>query len=432
MATWLQQARIYTQPDLLVILLLGTISGLPFLLTLSTLSFWLAESGVNKTTIGLFMLVSLPYSLKFLWAPFTDYYSIPYLTRRLGKRRSWGLMGQAGLFLSLLWLAHCNPAHSILWTAASSFCVSFFSATQDIIIDAYRIEILKADKRGAGAALEAIGFRFGMLASGAGALYLAHTYSWRTAYLIMAGGVLLGMAVFCRIPEPQHGSTASSGSFSQANGTPGRHLRQWVRTLFIIPLKQLPQKQELACLLFFIFCFKMGDTVLNSMCAPFLCDLGFTKIEFANITKIFGITLMVFGSLIGGVMIHQLGIFQSTVMCVGLQCIAGLMYVIQSLAGYHTSILMITVGVESFCSGLVSAIFIAYISGFCRQPYTASHFTFLYSFGSFCRVFISALAGWGADHMGWTNLFLLTSAFSVPALCVLIKLMKLNQEKPVR
>jgi PAT family beta-lactamase induction signal transducer AmpG len=425
MASWLQQVKIYAQPQLLIILVLGMISGLPFLLTLSTLSFWLAESGVGKTTIGLFMLVSLPYSLKFIWAPFTDHFSLPYVTNRLGKRRSWALVSQAGLLVSLICLAHCHPAQSIALTAFSSFFVSFFSASQDIIIDAYRIEILKAENQGAGAALEAIGFRFGMLASGAGALYLAHTFTWRIAYLVMAMSTLIGIAVFSLIAEPAPKKITAIPH----NPKKTMSLRQWLHTLFVVPWKQLPKKRELLYLLVFIFCFKMGDTVLNAMGAPFLYDLGFSKIEFANITKVFGITLMVFGGLLGGMMIHQLGILQSTLMCIGLQGVSCLMFVIQSLVGHHLSVLVITVGVESFCSGMVSAIFIAYISNFCRQPYTASHFTLLYSFGSLCRVIISALAGWSADHMGWATLFLMTSAFILPAIYSLVKLTQLGDKK---
>jgi PAT family beta-lactamase induction signal transducer AmpG len=428
MTSWLKQLRIYTQPQLLIILVLGMISGLPFLLTLSTLSFWLAETGVSKTTIGLFMLVSLPYSLKFLWAPFADHFSVPLLTQKFGQRRSWGLLSQAGLFLSLIALAHCDPRNGITLIAISSFFVSFFSASQDIIIDAYRIEILKTENSGAGAALEAIGFRFGMLASGAGALYLAHTFSWKFAYIVMAVGIIFGMIFFCLIAEPKQRKSIPTPATQNSS----RSLREWLHTLFIVPWIQLPKKRELIYLLAFIFCFKMGDTVLNAMCAPFLCDLGFSKIEFANITKVFGITLMVIGGLVGGVMIHRLGILQSTIMCVGLQGISCLMYVIQSLVGYHLNVLIITVGVESFCSGMVSAIFIAYISNFCRQPYTASHFTLLYSFGSLCRVVISTLAGWTADSIGWTSLFLITSVFILPAIYILIKLVHLNEENEDR
>ncbi len=275
----------------------------------------------------------------------------------------------------------------------SSFFVAFFSASQDIIIDAYRIEILKADNGGAGAAMEAIGFRFGMLASGAGALYLAHTFTWRIAYLTMAVGILLGMIVFCCIAEPTH-KKITPLAHRRKKTTPLR--RQWLHALFVMPWAQLPRRRELIYLLIFIFCFKMGDTVLNAMGAPFLYDLGFSKIEYANVTKIFGITLMVFGGLIGGVMIQQLGILQSTVMCVGLQGVSCLMFVIQSLVGHHLSVLMITVGVESFCSGMVSAVFIA---------------------------------GWSADHIGWTPLFLITGAFILPAVYILIKLVQLDENK---
>lgn len=425
MTTWLRQIRIYKQPQLLTIFLLGIISGLPFLLTLSTLSFWLAESGINKTTMGLFILVSVPYSLKFLWAPFTDYFSLPYFTKRLGIRRSWGLASQTGLLFSLIVLAHCDPSQSIAFTAISAFCVSFFSASQDIVIDAYRIEILKADSSGAGAALEAIGFNFGMMTSGAGALYLAHAYTWRIAYLTMTLGVICGMIIFCRIKEPHH-TKVTPLLRKNKTSMPWRH---WLHNLFIVPWSQLSQKNALIYCFAFIFCFKMGDTVLNAMCAPFLCDLEFSKLEYATVTKIFGIGLMVFGGLMGGIIIHQFGILQSTIMCVCLQSISCLMFAIQSLIGHHLGVLIITVGVESFCSGMTSTIFIAYISSLCRQPYTATHFTLLYSFGSFCRVIISTLAGWSADRLGWTPLFLASSTLIIPALYILMKLTQLEKQK---
>lgn len=423
MTSWLRQARIYTHPQVLAIFFLGIVSGLPFLLTLSTLSFWMAESGINNTTIGLFVLVSLPYSLKFLWAPFLDHFSLPYLTKRFGQWRSWALLSQLGLIISLVFLAYRDPSQEIAFTALTSFLVAFFSASQDIVIDVYRIETLKAELCGAGAALEAIGFRLGMLASGAGALYLAHTFSWCTAYLTMAVGIIFGMLLFCCIAEPTQKKVISLARHQKKSLS----IRQQLYALFIAPWSQLPGKKELVYLLAFIFCFKAGDTVLNAMCAPFLCDLGFSKIEFANITKIFGITLMVFGGLISGIMIHQLGILQSIIMCLVLQGISCLMFVIQSLVGHHLNVLMITVGVESFCSGMISAVFIAYISSFCRQPYTASHFTLLYSFGSFSRVIISVLAGWSADHIGWSSLFLITGIIILPAVYILVKLTQLNE-----
>lgn len=401
------------------ILILGIISGLPFLLTLSTLSFWLTEAGISKTKIGLFMLASLPYSVKFLWAPFLDQIHLPYFASRLGQRRSWLILAQICLIFSLISLGSCSPNESIFSTAIMAFLVSFFSATQDTIIDAYRIEILSEKNRGFGAALESIGFRFGMLASGAGALYLATLWSWQFAYWSMAFGIFLGMISVFFIKEPSRKKIISLSLRSELPPS----FKTRMRNLFLVPWSHLAiNRKELLYLLAFVFFFKMGDTVLNAMSAPFICDLGFSKIDFANVSKVFGITLMVFGGLAGGVMIHHVGTSQSIVMCLGLQAISCLMFAIQSLAGYHLGILMITVGVESFCSGLSAAVFIAFLSGFCCQPHTASHFTLLYSFGSLSRVITSVSAGWMADYISWTSLFLISATAIIPTLFFLNKL----------
>lgn len=404
---------------LTAILILGVISGLPFLLTLSTLSFWLTEAGISKTTIGLFMLASLPYSIKFLWAPFLDQVQVPYLALKFGQRRAWLILTQICLILSLVGLGNCSPEQSIPMTAVMAFLVSFFSATQDIIIDAYRIEILSEKNKGMGAAFESIGFRLGMLASGAGALYLASLWSWQFAYWSMAVGILLGMIGILFIEEPDRKKIVKLSERLEISPS----FRTHMRNLFVTPWSHLAvNRKELIYLLAFVFFFKMGDTVLNAMSAPFICDLGFSKVDFASVSKVFGITLMVFGGLAGGIMIHHVGILQSIILCVGLQGISCLMFVIQSLAGYHLGILMITVGVESFCSGLSAAVFIAFLSEFCSQPHTASHFTLLYSFGSLCRVITSALAGWMADCVSWTCLFFITCLAIVPALIFLNKL----------
>jgi MFS transporter, PAT family, beta-lactamase induction signal transducer AmpG len=417
-------AQLLKQKQLLCIFLLGFVSGVPFLLTLSTLSFWLTESGVNKSIIGSFMLISLPYSFKFLWAPLMDHFKLPILTGCFGQRRGWALAMQAGLIIALWILGSTNPAESIWPTAISAFFVSFFSASQDIVIDAYRIEILAEQQRGTGAALETIGFRFGMLSSGAGALYLAALFDWQTAYHLMALCVVVGMVTVLMMPEPKSQKVISF----PPNGMQKTSLLNKLRPLLWLPWQQLIQSRTLIPLLLFIFCFKMGDTVLNAMSAPFLCDLGYSKIEFASVSKVFGITLMVIGGLTGGYMIHQLGMIQSAVLCSILQAVSCLMFAIQSLVGYDCSVLMITVGTESFCSGLVSAVFIAYLSGFCCQPHTASQFTLLYSFGSLCRVITSAAAGWIADQTSWTLLFLLVSLALFPTLSLLSRISQ-QQEK---
>lgn len=410
----------YTRIDhkVLRIFALGFVSGLPFLLTLSTLSYWLAEQGISKTAIGLFMIVSLPYSFKFIWAPLTDHVAIPYLTKRIGNRRSWLLSSQILLTLSIFIMGFCDPSKSLFVLGCVATCVSFFSATQDIVIDAYRIETICEKNCGTAAAFETIGFRFGMLISGAGALYLAHLVDWKTAYHAMACLSACTIFLTLSIPEPTVKNLVKI-DFQKSY----KKLSERLTAYLLLPIRQFNAENNLSTILLFIFFFKLTDTILNSMSAPFLCDIGFSKIEFANVSKVFGISLMVIGGLLGGLMIQRLGIYQSAVMCVALQAMSTLMFTVQALVGYDTSVLIITVGAESLCSGMTSTIFIALLSGFCMQPHTASHFTLLYSFGSLSRVCTSALAGWLADHISWSLLFLGCFGVLVPTILLLNRIL---------
>ncbi len=412
--------NVYNRVDqrILRIFALGFVSGIPFLLTLSTLSYWLAEEGASKTAIGLFMIVSLPYSFKFIWAPLTDHVSIPYLTNRLGNRRSWLLISQILLTFSIFIMGFCHPGENLLLLGCIATCVSFFSATQDIVIDAYRIETICSQNCGTAAAFETIGFRFGMLISGAGALYLAHLVDWQTAYHTMACLSTFAILLTLSIPEPTT-KTVVKINFQQSY----KKFSERLTAYLLIPIRQFNAQNKLGTILLFIFAFKLTDTILNAMSAPFLCDIGFSKIEFANVSKVFGISLMVVGGLLGGLMIQRLGIYQSAVMCATLQATSALMFTVQALVGYDTSVLIITVGAESLCSGMTSTIFIALLSGFCMQPHTASHFTLLYSFGSLSRVCTSAVAGWLADHTSWSLLFLGCSVALIPTIFLLSKIL---------
>jgi len=308
------------------ILLLGFASGVPFLLTLSTLSFWLTESGIDKTTIGLFMLISIPYSLKFVWAPLVDCTPIPFLSKRLGQRRGWALFSQIGLIISIITLGYCNPAESIIKTALSAFCVAFFSATQDIVYDAYRIEIIKDRNGGIAAALESIGFRMGMLVSGAGALYLASMFDWKTAYHLMAGTILIGVITVLVMPEPIQQKEKSKPH----QNTVLLQIKQHHFSI-IEPWRQFADKHLFLKLGLFILCFKLADAVMNSMSAPFLYDLGFSKTDFANISKVFGIVLMIIGGFSGGLIINRFGILNSIIFCVLLQGVSCIMFAIQAI-----------------------------------------------------------------------------------------------------
>jgi|APCry1669192647_1035423.scaffolds.fasta_scaffold04288_2 MFS transporter, PAT family, beta-lactamase induction signal transducer AmpG len=417
---------IYFHRPLLILLALGFVSGVPFLLTLSTLSFWLTEIRVSKSIIGLFMLASLPYSLKFLWSPFIDSFSIPYLTKFFSRRKSWSLLAQAGILISIMALGLSNPAKNLYLTGIFAFLVSFFAATQDIITDTYRIELLHEKSTGAGAAMESIGFRLGMLTSGAGTLYLAACLGWSAAYCVTALTGTLGVLAILMLKDPPLENTKQE--IKAKTKQPLNLLNSFYQT-YSNSWKHLLKKPYFPYLLMFIFCFKMGDTVLNSMSTPFLYELGFSKIEYANISKFFGISMMVSGGLIGGILIHQLGITQTLVMCATLQTLSCLMFMIQAQVGHVLSALIITIAVESFCSGLCSTAFIAYLSKFCKSPFTASQFTLLYSVGSLSRVLISTGSGWVADTYGWMILFFLSSLFSIPILYLVVKI-KHQQRHP--
>jgi PAT family beta-lactamase induction signal transducer AmpG len=404
----------YFRKHVLLLLVLGFASGAPFLLTLSTLSFWLSEQQVSKSVIGLFILVTLPYSFKFLWAPILDYVSLPVLGRLFGPKKAWGLAAQVCLMVSIICLGHASPCTNLMHTAFWAFMVSFFSATQDTLVDTLRIELLTPQEVGPGASMETIGFRLGMMLSGAGTLYLAATYSWKMAYTLLSLTVIAGMVALFVIEEPPPAR--------RAQRNPQSLLRVYGHTWSI-----LLQKPYFIALVAFIFWFKMGDAVLNAMVSPFLCDLGFSKIEFANVSKFFGISLMVCGGFLGGIIINHLGLLQSAIFCAALQAISCLLFVIQAIVGHNITVLFITIGIESLTSGLASATFIALLSSFCHAPFSASHFTLLYSLGSLSRVVVSSLAGMVADALGWVALFSLTSLAAVPAIYSLYQVKRKNQ-----
>lgn len=404
--------RLYFNRHLFTLLILGFSSGVPFLLILSTLSFWLTEFHVSKSILGFLMVTSIPYSLKFLFAPYLETIHFPFLTKKLGVYKSWGLVSQIALVICIIGLGNCEPAHNLLLCALFSLVISFCSAIQDIAIDAYRLSLLSPmnDAKGLlgpGAAMESIGFRLGMLMSGAGTLYLASIFDWATAYTFTALTLVIGMLAFITAPK----STAVSPQ--NISKKPLYILSQCWKVLF--------KQSYFWPLVLFIMCFKIADTVLNSMSAPFLYELGFTKIEYAQVSKFFGISLMVAGGLVGGAVIQYLGLRQTIILCALVQTLSCLMFIVQGWAGHDMRILMLTMGVESLCSGLTSTAFIAYLSHFCKGDFYIGQFTLLYSLGSFSRVLVSALSGSFADLFSWTALFFLASTACIPVIYSLLR-----------
>lgn len=411
--TFLKSASLYREPRVLSILFLGFSSGLPFLLTLATLQVWLKELGFSKTTLGLFALTTIPYSLKFVWAPLLEYIKIPKLSEIFGPRKSWMLISQIALIVSIITLGQSDPSQGLLWTALAALGVSFFSATQDIVIEAYRIQLLDSHEVGAGAGASNLGYRLGMWVSGAGALYLASHFDWAVVYTMMAACMTLGIVTTLLIPEASTPLDADRPDDLKVvpfkKGTP--FLRRFDKAIFEIrycfkdSYNFLKAEKAWMVILGFIIFYKLIDTSLNVMMTPFLLEIGFSKVEIAHVGKSFGISAMIAGGLFAGILLATRPLFQILFLCIVLQGTSALFFTLQSLIGDNLVLLFATVGIEHFSSGMGAAAFITYLSHIACHRNAATHFAFLTSMASLVRVVISYLSGAAADHFEWNLYF---------------------------
>lgn len=413
----------YREPRLVAVLLMGFSSGLPLALTGATLSFWLAEIGVSLTTIGFFSLVGISYNFKFVWSPLIDRLPIPLLTARLGRRRGWALAIQIPLALAILALGLTDPRVGPAMTAAAAVIVAFLSASQDIVIDAYRIELLRPEEQGAGAAATQWGYRFGMLAAGAGALYSAAVGGWSFAYGLMAALMLVGIVTVWLTPEPE-----GLGSLEPLPGATGaERLRAWLRRAVLAPFIDLHRRAGtgvlIAILLFIIF-YKFGEALAGTMATPLYVSLGFAKVEVASIGKIYGLLATLAGLALGSLVVTRIGVFSALLVCGILQMLSNLMYVVQTWAGHDLVALSLTIGIENLTNGMGSAAFVTYLSGLCSVAFTATQYALLSSLAGVGRTILSAWGGKLASVLGWTPFFLLSTALCVPGLLLLLWIMR--------
>ena len=418
--SWLAALSVYRRPRLIAILLMGFSSGLPLALTFGTLSFRLAEIGVSRTTIGLYALVGISYSLKFLWSPLIDRMPVPLLTGRLGRRRGWALAIQPVLALAILALGLCDPRTAPLLTAFAAIAVAFLSASQDIVIDAYRIELLQPEEQGAGAAATQWGYRFGMLVSSAGALYAASFGGWRFAYALMAGLMAVGMATVWLTPEP-----SGIGEVEALPGAaPLAKVAAWLRRAVLAPFADLLTRPGAVAILAFVVLYKFGDALAATMSNPLYVWLGFTKVEVANIGKAYGFVASLAGLALGGVAVLRLGVFRALLISGAAQMLSNLLYILQAWAGHDLPVLALTIGVENLTGGMGSAAFVAYLSGLCSLDFTATQYALLSSLAVVGRTILSASGGALADAFGWTPFFAISTAACLPGLVLLLWLMR--------
>jgi len=348
-----------------------------------------------------------------------DRLKLPLLSKPLGQRRSWALLSQGILIFMLLGLGFSNPKDYILETALWAFGVSFCSAIQDIVIEAYRIEIIDEDQQGSAASSTYLGYRLGMMMSGAGALFLAATFSWQTAYIVMACFIGIGILTTLFSPSPKTLVFSPAPHLSLQHITSRNRFWEWLKSTYGPPLQELLRSYDWRVVLAFIFFYKVGDTALNVMNTPFLVELGFSKLEIAHVAKLFGISAMIAGGFMGGLFLNRFGILSGLILCASLQLLSSMMFIIQALVGYNLSVLVITIGVENLTCGLGAAAFIAYLSSLCSAPHTATHFALLSSFGSFARILLSIGAGFLADILPWPLFFTFTTFACLPCLILL-------------
>ena len=421
LSRWLAASAVYTRPRVIAVLLLGFSSGLPLALTGATLQAWMTDSGVDLTLIGIFALVGLPYSIKFVWAPLVDRVRLPLLARRLGHRRAWLLAIQALLALAVVGLGFTDPGAAPAATAALAVAVAFLSATQDIVIDAFRIETLETDQQGAGAAVYIGGYRIAMLASGAGALILAQVFDWQVTYLAMAALVGVGMATVLASREPEAADRAGEealrrGQVAHVLGAGGalRDAAGWLYTAVIAPFLEFLMRPGAIAVLLFVLLYKFGDALAGSMTTPFILTIGFTKIELAEIAKVYGFGATILGVILGGWTIRAIGIMKSLWIFGILQAGSNLMFAVQAWYGHDPLVLTATVAIENLAGGMGTAAFVAYLSALCNVAYTATQYALLSSFMSVGRTFLSSPSGWLVENLDWAAAWLWLTGSAAP------------------
>ncbi|WP_254434903.1 MFS transporter [Magnetospirillum sp. UT-4] len=433
-ADWRRAFAVYLDRRVVMVLLLGFASGLPLLLTFSTLSAWLKSEGISRTAIGIFALVGTPYALKFLWSPLIDRLPLPVLTRVFGRRRGWGLLIQVLLIVAVLALGATDPVGQLGRMAVLAVLVAFLSASQDIVIDAYRVELLDADQQGPGAGAVQTGYRLAMLAAGAGALYLASAFGWFAAYAAMAALLGVGMLVFLFGPEPAVKVSAATAEREAKAAEylaarphlkgPAAAVTAWLYGAVICPFADFVSRKGWLAVLALVIGYKLGEAMAGAMANTLYVELGFSLDEIATVSKVFGFGATIAGSLIGGALVTRLGVMRALLLFGVLQSLGNLFYVLQATAGHNVYALALCVAAENLTAGMAGSALVAYISGLCNAAYTATQYALLSSLTAVGRTLFASVSGKLADVLGWVDFFLLTTVATVPALLLLLWMMR--------
>lgn len=393
--------KVFTNFRMFMVLLLGFSSGLPLALTSGTMQAWLTDSKVDITTIGLFALVGLPYSLKMLWSPLVDRYSL----FGMGRRRGWLIFSQIGLVASIIVMSLMSPTYSIQTFAIAALFVAFFSSTQDIVIDAYRVEILDEDELGAGAGIYIMGYRIAMLVSGGVALALADKMSWESVYIIMAISMAVGLLATVFGPEPKV----------------KEEMPQSLAEAYYRPLVEYFKRSGAIEMLIFILIYKVDVAFAMALTTNFMMSLGFTKTDVAAVLKGAGLFATIGGTLVGGAFMTRYGIKKSLWTFGIIQAVSGFTFYLLAHVGKNYPLMVASITIENFCSGLATAAFTAFMMRIVDKRFTAAQYALLTSFMALTRTMVQTPSGYVKEAFGWEWYFIISVIISIPGLLLLTR-----------
>ena len=421
--TWAQTLKVYLEPASLRMLSLGFSAGLPLLLVFGTLSFWLREAGIDRTTIGFLSWVGLAYGFKWVWSPLVDRMPIPWLTRALGRRRSWLLASQAVIMLALVSMAMTDPQQSLAPVVWCAIAVAFGSATQDIALDAFRIESADTEHQAALAATYQTGYRLAMIWSGAGALWIAARVEipsavagvaapyqhgpWQIAYLVMAVSMLPGVLTVLFSQEPFQRAIA-----------PSKNIGEWLRGALVEPFADFigRYRWQAALILGLIATYRISDVVMGIMANPFYVDMGFSKDEVAAVTKVYGVAMTLVGAFVGGVLSLRMGVMRVLMLGAILSAASNLLFAWLSTRGHDVTALVWVVSADNLAGGIASSAFIAYLSSLTNVQYSATQYALFSSMMLLLPKFVAGFSGKYVDAFGYADFFTSTALLGVPVL----------------
>lgn len=419
---WGNAFGVYTRPRVIAMLFLGFSAGLPLFLVFGTLSVWLRREGIDRTTIGFVSWVAILYGFKFVWAPLVDRLPLPLLTAWLGQRRSWMLLAQCGVLAGLWLMAANNPAASLNTLVAAALLVAFSSATQDISIDAWRIEAVPVDLQGAMAGTYQLGYRLGLILAGGGVLVIAGNSSWNLAYFTIGCAMLIGMLTTLLVSEPQHPARAPA---SPRHTHALHRLGAWFVEAVVFPFVEFFKRNGAMALviLLFIGLFRISDITMGVMTGPLYVDMGFTDEQIGWVSKTFGIIVTIVGALLGGVLVMRYGILPMLIVAAVLVVTTNLVFAWLSTLGPEIVWLALVITADNLSGGIAGSTFIAYLSSLTNRAYTATQYALFSSLMLLPAKFIGGFSGKVVDEYGYILFFLYAGLLGIPAVLLAIYLL---------